>query len=60
MFIPNHTHYNVQCMETGQTFLTHLDELAQAMESGDPMRRKPYNEVAWNQCRLFFEVRRVD
>lgn len=56
MFVPNHTHYNVQCMQTGETFLTHLDDLAEAMESSNPMRRKPYNEVAWNEVRLFFEL----
>lgn len=54
--MPSTRAYNVQCMATGSTYQTDLDELARAMESGNPMRRKPYNEVAWGQVRLFFEL----
>ena len=43
-------------MESGDTFLTNLDELADAMEKGNPMRYKPYNEIAWREVRLFFEL----
>jgi len=46
----------VQCMRSGETFQTDLDELAKAMESGNPMRGKPYNEIAWSKVRLFFEL----
>lgn len=46
----------MRCMETGHTFQTHLDELALAMWRGNPMRGRPYNEIAHGHTRLFFEI----
>lgn len=56
MFVPSTRAYNVQCMLTGNTFQTDLDELAGAMEGGNPLHRKPFNEIAFSETRLFFEI----